>query len=251
MNRKIVSLNLALLALIGLLVWQLRERREQASARERAVLLKGGRNQALLAPPPPPPVPPVAPAEYIDTVQKMLFSKDRNPNVIIDVPPPPPPPPPPPKMPALPHYYGQIRFGGDPVVILSGAAANNQKGYAVGEQIGEFKVVSFDHDSITFDWNGQEVVRTLAELKPKDVPPPQQPAAAQTPAQPAASNGVVSIGANGSNGNLPSVVGNDMGAGNFACKMDDTSPAGTVAGGYKKVVTRGLMGNSCYWEQVK
>lgn len=250
MNRKIALLNLALLALIGLLVWQLRVRRQEAAAKEQAVLLKEARKQALLAPPPPAPVPPVAPAEYIDTVQKMLFSKDRNPNVIVEVPPPAPPPPPPPVMPPLPRYFGQIHFGGDPVVILSLGAPSEQKGYAIGDKIGEFKVLAFDPDSITFEWNGGPVVKKLSDMKPKDAQALQQVAAAPAP-QPQ-SNAVVAIGSNsGTNGAPPPSVGPDMGGGFHACVMSDTSPAGTVIDGYRKIISQTLMGKSCAWEQVK
>jgi hypothetical protein len=246
-------LNLALLALIGLLLWQLRSRRLAAEAHERAVLLKDGHGQTLLAPPAPAPVPPVAPAEYIDSVQKMLFAKDRNPNVIVD----PPPPAPPPKheepkpMPALPHYYGQIHFGGDPVVILSSATANDQKSYAVGDKIGEFKVVAFDKDNITFDWDGQQVERSLADLKPKD-PQAGQPQQSVAPPPQPAQNSVVAIGGGPSGNPTPPTVGNDMGGGLHACtNPDDGSPSGTVVGNYRKVINQGLMGKSCFWEPIK
>jgi hypothetical protein len=43
----------------------------------------------------------------------------------------------------------------------------------------------------------------------------------------------------------------DMGANLYGCKTGDTTPNGTVVNGYKKVVVRGLMGESCHWEQVK
>jgi hypothetical protein len=268
-NKKVLLLNLALLALAGLLLWQLRLRRQQAEMHERAVLLKNAQARVVLAPPAPAPVPPVAPSEYIDSVQKMLFSKDRNPNVIVDPPPAPKPAPPPPPMPALPRYYGQIHFGGDPVVILSTATSSAQKSYAVGEKITvddpackniekeypgicDFKLLAFDKDSITFEWNGQDVEKKLNDLKSKDAPP-QQVAAAPPPPPAQQANAVTSIGgAASSANNPPPAVGNDMGGGLHACtNPDDGSPSGTVVGGYRKVINQGLMGKSCYWEQVK
>jgi len=250
MNRKVLLLNLALLALAGLLVWQLRARRQTAEAHERAVLLKNAQGRTLLAPPAPAPVPPVAPAEYIESVQRMLFSKDRNPNVIVDPPPPPKPAPPPPVMPALPRYYGQIHFGGDPVVILSSATVNDQRSYAVGEKIGEFTVVAFDKDSITFDWDGKEVVRQLSDLKPKDAQPQQQAAAAPPP-QPAPAGSVTAIGAGPTAESVPPALGIDVGGGFYGCKTGDTSPSGTIVDGYRKVQNMGLMGMSCRWEKVQ
>jgi hypothetical protein len=250
-NRKVFLLNLALLVLIGFLVWQLRLRRQAAVAHESAVLRKDGQGRALLPPPAPQPVPPVTPAEYIDSVQKMLFSKDRNPNVVVEPPPPPKPEPPPPPMPALPHYYGQMHFGGPAVVVLSSATANDQKSYAVGDKIGEFTVIAFNQDSITFDWDGKEVVRNLADLRPKDASP-SGPAASSAPPQPVQNNNsLVSIGGSTPNNTAPA-IGVDMGGGAHACSNpDDGSPSGTIVGGYRKVISQGLMGKSCYWEQVK
>lgn len=251
MRSKIVWLNLALLGLAALLVWQLRLKRQESAAQERAALLKGGRRQAVLAPPAAPPVHPVAPAEYIDTVQKMLFSKDRNPNVIVDVPPPAPPPAPPPPMPALPFYYGQVRFGGPPVIELRAATAKEQKGYEAGDKIGDFTVVAFDADTVTFLWNDQQVVRKVSDLKPKDTPG-QQPQQAAAPARaPAPSSGLIAIGASDSASSIPAVVGPDNGGGFYGCQPGDTTPSGTVVNGYQKTSSQGLMGASCRWERVK
>jgi hypothetical protein len=250
MNRKMIWLNLALICLVALLIWQLRLRRQAAAAQENAMLFKKGREQAVLAPPAAPPVRPIAPAEYIDTAQKMLFSKDRNPNVIVEVPPPAPPPPAPPPMPALPYYYGQLHFGGPPVIELRGASAKEQKGYEAGEKVGEFTVVSFDRDTVTFEWNGEQIVRNLADLKPKDAAAQIQAAAPPPPAA-SPSTGVVAIGASTPASNIPSVVGIDVGGGYYGCKADDTTPSGTIVNGYQKTSVRGLMGNSCRWEQVK
>jgi hypothetical protein len=105
-------------------------------------------------------------------------------------------------------------------------------------------------DSITFEWDGKPVVKQLADLKPKEAQPPGQVAAAAPP--PAQSNSVVAIGAEPSANSAPPAVGNDMGGGFHACtNPDDGSPSGTIVGGYRKVINQGLMGKSCYWEQVK
>ena len=167
MNRKIALLNLALLALVGLLVWQLRVRRQEAAARSRLVLSRETAEQALLAPPPPAPVLPVAPAEYIEPVQKMLFSKDRNPNVICG---------------GAARRPRRLRrrlcllcraIRPDPFWRRSGrdselGSSSEQKGYAIGDKIGGFKVLAFDPDSITFEWNGGPVVKDLSDMRPKD-----------------------------------------------------------------------------------
>lgn len=257
MNRRLIWLNLALAVLAGFLVWQLRVRRQQAAGAEKAVLEKQARAQVVLPPPPPAPVPAVAPAQYIDTVQNMLFSKDRNPNVIKEVEPPPPPPPPPPPMPALPYYYGQIHFGGPALIELRPATGKEaQKGYQAGDKIGDFTVVAFDRDTVTFDWNGEQVVRNLSDLKPKEAQPQTQqqatqPQASAAPASASASSGVTKVGGSDASQGPPANLGQEVGGGYFGCKPGDTTPTGTVVSGYKINRVKGFMGaESCIWEKV-
>src|SRR5215471_13900814 len=179
-NRKIWLLNLALVALAGLLGWRLRLIWLAGETQERAFLSQAPNIRAIIAPPAPPLPAPVKPADYDQVAQQMLFSRDRNPNVIVQ---PPPPPPPPPPMPALPSYYGQMAIG-EPVVLLSVAPNGEQKSYHKGEEVGKFKLVAFDADSITFEWDGKNVVRKLAEVMGKDTDKPPAPAAAAPEAAP-------------------------------------------------------------------
>ena len=163
MNRRLVLLNLALLALAGALVWILRTNWIEAKARERAVLQRKVAAKAVLAPPALPGVKAVAPAEYIDVAGKMLFSKDRNPTVVVEA----PKPVPEPVMPALPNYHGQMAIG-EPVILLSMSANAVQRSYHAGDQVGDFKLVSFDENRVDFEWKGKNVERKLEELKPKE-----------------------------------------------------------------------------------
>jgi hypothetical protein len=248
-NRRLLLLNLALLALAGSLGWLLRQHWLEARAHERAVFEQAARKKPVLAPQPVTPPKPVTPAEYIDVASKMLFAADRNSNVIVD---PPKPAPPPPPMPALPSYYGQMGIG-EPVVILSNATTP-QKSYHTGEKIGPFEIVSFNLEKIAFKWNDQTVERNPEALRPKEAPPEltQPNPATQFPAsQPQAQAQSKSLGGSSDLSNkTDSTIGVDMGANNHACVPGDTSPAGTIVSGMKKVMTRGLMGMSCYWEPV-
>lgn len=243
MNRKLILLNLALLATAGWLGWTLRLRWLEAQARERAIFEQAAHAKAVLPPLPVPQVQPVTPAEYIDVAQKMLFAKDRNPNVVIET----PPPKPEPKMPALPFYFGQMTFG-DPIVLLSTTSNGDQQGYHAGDKIGPFQVVSFDRDKITLDWNGKTVERKLEELAPKESP---QQASAPAPA-PSAAPAVKTLSSPSASlaGDKNPQLGQDMGGGFRACVPGENSPAGTVLDGYRKVISQGLMGQSCFWEKV-
>jgi len=282
-NRRIVLLNLALLALLGALVWTLRANWLAAQARERAVLERTATPKLVLAPPSPPLVKAAAPAEYLDVANKMLFSKDRNPTVVVE----PPKPAPEPVMPALPNYHGQIAIG-EPVILLS-AANNVQRSYHTGDQVGDFKLVSFDQENIAFEWKGKSVERKLEELRPKQTlaqaaaaAPASTPPAASAPvksvasldrpnavppapaptansaATPAAGKAVTSLSGptigNSNSANDTSddaMLGPVRPGGARGCVDADTSPSGTVHAGYRKVQIMSILGQTCSWEPVK
>jgi hypothetical protein len=291
LNRRLVLLNLALLALAGALLWILRVNWIEAKARERVVLQRKVAAKAVLAPPALPGVKAVAPAEYIDVAGKMLFSKDRNPTVVVE----PPKPAPEPVMPALPSYHGQMAIG-EPVILLSASANAVQRGYHAGDQVGDFKLVSFDEGRVDFEWKGKNVDRKLEELRPKEtaaqagVQAGMQPAApasvsaAATPVRPVASldhpsavaaassvssasssatpapaKAVMSLSATSNAANNSSaadtsgdsVFGPVTSTGDRPCLPSDTSPVGTVHSGFMKVQSMGIFGASCSWAEVK
>ncbi len=253
MNRKALLLDLALLALAAVLIWQIRQRWLEGQARDRAIFTKAASNIAVKVFAPPPVTPPkqVIAGDYIDVAQKMLFAKDRNPNVPIE---PPPPPPVKPPLPPLPAYYGQITFG-DPVVVLA-AGNGGQKRYHVGDKVGPFELAAFDNEKIVLKWRDETVERKLADLKPKDTAP--APAVAPRAAVPVARNSsqtsLKQIGSSsteaGSDANK-GPLGVDVGGGFRGCTPGDSTPAGSVVNGYKKVVSQGMFGSVCRWEQVK
>lgn len=260
MNKKIILLNLALIALAGVCVYQIRLKRHEAATHEQTVLSRTPRPPAVVAPPPAVPVRPPVPGEYLEVAQKTLFAKDRNPNVVIQAPPPPPPPPP---MPPLPTYTGQMALG-EPVIFLT-LPGVDQKGYRAGDEIGPFTVVSFDRDTATFEWQGKTVERNLSDLRPKEIAQTAPAAAAAATQQNAGANAAAQSAPSGitslavtpavnlenKNENKAPSLGTDMGGGYRACAPGDTSPAGTVLSGYRKVISQGLMGMSCHWEQTK
>jgi hypothetical protein len=244
MNRKILALNLGLLLLLGTLGWMLRAHWREARARQLATLSKPPRQSALLPPPSPAPPEPAVPANYLDVAQKTLFSKDRNPNVIIEVAPPAPPPkeePPPPR----PSYYGQMGLA-EPVAFLS-TEKGGQKGFRVGDDVGPFKLVAFNRETITFAWQGKELEYPLAELKPKEGAPAaaQAPGPTFTPAKIMSAGPVIGI-----TDSKEPVLGTTVGE-SRACVTGDKSPAGTVKDGFRKSIVPGPFGQMCQWEPIK
>ena len=149
---------------------------------------------------------------------------------------------------------------GDHVVILS-STKDRQKSYRVGDQIGVFKIVSFDSENIVFDWEGKEVKRAIRDLVAKAAAQPQQQdqTPARVQAQPQAPAGTPAAGPVVSLSELSSAkavteqnpnLGTAMGNNTFACKTGENSPDGTVVGVYKKRIVMTLAGKSCHWEKV-
>ena len=241
MTRRLLLLNLALLAAVGLLGWQLKREWSEAKAREQALR----RSHIKPAPAPSmPPLPAVAPFEataYSDVAQKNLFSRDRNPDVIVD----PPPPPPQKPVPPFPVARGVMLWGGaPPTIVLSEKASAQQRAYHPGGTIGPWKILSIDDKFVVFEWDGKEFKKRIDELLDKT---PVEVASAAPAAAPRPQTGNVSL-----NSSAKSGPGVDMGSGVRSCVAGDSTPSGAVVDGMKKVVTASPFGGAvCRWEPVK
>lgn len=259
MSRKLILLNLVLAALVGATGWQLRKNWQQARERDRALMAK--RVVPVPAPPvaAPQPAQPVEAAGYVEVAQKMLFAKDRNPDVLIEATPPKP-------VPAFPQAYGVIDFGAGATAILSAKPGDPQKRYRAGDTVGDFQIASLTRVAIVLEWDGKKFEKTIAELRPaepvpdaaasaeqrgnsqsmgqsaKEPPPPEvfRPntvtdkrvvEAAQKPPD----------GGPGLNINSPN---------QRACAPGENSPPGTVQAGWRKMVSPSMFGQKCWWELV-
>ena len=240
MTHKLIALNVALAVLLAAAGWRLWKEVESANELESAV---AGRPLEPAVPPPATPVTPPAPvlaSDYIEVARKLLFFPDRNPEVVIDVAPEKPLPP-------LPVAHGVLDLGSGPTVILSKNAKAPQQAYRVGDTYEEFRIADIRSDAIVFEWEDKRIYRTIAELEPEEGSvPAQQTTRASKPAAPKKPSTAV-IGDSAKAG--PSDI--DMGGDIRACRPGDTSPPGTVSGGYKKVVTQTPFGKVCRWEPSK
>jgi hypothetical protein len=244
LKRKLWLLNTILLACIAVGGYRLREQWRAARSREQAFLSqRASAGPAVSTSIPAPPA--VTAANYLDVAQKMLFSRDRNPNVEIE------PPPPPKPMPPLPKAHGVMLLSDPPTAILSEKSGAAQKSYRPGDKIGQFKVVEVTTTEIEFEWEGKRVRRALEELADKG--PPVQAAAAvepgaAAPASPAPAGPTANvIGSNSSD----SQAGPNNSSQPRPCDPSDSSPEGTVQNGMKKVFSNTPFGRICRWDPVK
>jgi hypothetical protein len=236
LKRRLLLLDLALLALVAAAGLRLRQQWIQARYREQMVL---GRTLKPLPPPPMtalPPPEPVRAAAYAEVAEKMLFSRDRNPTVVIEKPPEKPLPP-------LPALYGVLDLGDGLTAILSEKPGAPGRGVRAGEKVGPFLLVALDAQQAVFDFEGRKVTKKLEELIPRsspgEAPAAAQRAAAAPPPQPVVQQVAVSG------------PGASLGGEIRACQPGDTDPPGTVRDGYRKIVTQTPFGAMCRWEPAK
>jgi hypothetical protein len=237
MNRKLILLNVVLVAVVGYAGYRFRNEYRAAKARETAM------HRAKVGSAPVAPLsalteqPPVMATTYQVVATKTLFHPSRDPNLPVEVPPPPPPPPP---MPALPKYRGAMNIGDGPVALLAlGAETQEVK---AGDRIGPFTLMDFNTVDMTFDWQGQVVRRTLDQLTDRQA---QAVAVAEDAARTAAAPPPPAP-----------VVKTALGPGEITsqgfkvCQANDSTPEGTVQGGFKKVSYQTPFGSACRWDPV-
>jgi hypothetical protein len=234
-KRKLLLANVALLALSLAAGVRLRREWTEARDREQAVLRK------RIHPAPPPPISPLPAATpvkadgYSDIALKMLFSKDRNPVVVVE-------PPPPPKvvpMPPLPLFHGVLDLGDGPLAIMSVGPKGPHRDYQPGDKVGEFKLLAVTNEELVLEWDGKTITKKVDEILDRGTPAPSGPVAAAKPA---------SLAPPPKPAEAP---GGDVAGGIKACQPGDTTPAGTVTDGMRKVIKTSPFGTKCYWESDK
>jgi hypothetical protein len=262
LTRKLWLLNFVLLASAIALGSHVRENWREARRRE-AMLMSidppaakgpGYQKVALL--------PPVTAATYLEVADKLLFARDRNSKVELPPPPPPPVEPPKPVMPPLPKAFGYMNWGGAKA-LLSEKSGASQRAYSPGEKIGDFTLVAVDRKNITFEWNGELVVKTWEELKDSApaAPAPSTISTANT------GGGPVLGGAMGDKPQLltaeakppaptdnspkPSGPNPDAAGRAHSCAPGDTATVGAVVSGYKKTERMTPFGKACFWDPVQ
>ena len=188
-----------------------------------------------------PEVAPVMASGYANVAQKFLLDPSRDPNLPIE---PPPPEKPKPPMPPLPVYHGMWNIGEGPEIIMSLKADSPYKRFHAGEAIGDFKLVAFNAEKVELEWDGQRIIRMVADLSG------HRPGQVAQQAQPDNS---------ASAGTRPPVTAGDKGpgianpTGERSCQLGDTSEPGTVKDGVVKTVGRNALtgGEYCIWKPVR
>jgi hypothetical protein len=254
---KFILLNVLLVAAIAIVVWKGREHYVAAKAERRETL--DAKIKPVTTPPlqaaPQPDVPTAA--KYADVATRDLFSKDRNPTVVIEA----APVEKPKEMPPLPVVYGVMGLPSGVRALMADKAGSPSQPVRVGDTIGEFKIARLDSENVTFTWDGKNIDRKLEDLMNRGIvssgpavaqgaPVPQgqvaNPMAGQT-AQAAPPPPPAQAQRNGP-------IGAEIGGGGQserACTPGDASPPGTVINGYRKINNVSPFGTVCRWIPVQ
>ena len=244
MSRNLVLLNLALLAILVAFTTELYRRTKDA--RQRYDIFErtgsGQRTHAFSRPAKPAAV---RPSDYLAVVDRLLFSKDRNPIVTVEV-----PPPEVAARPDLPRFIGLMDLGDGPIALMASDSKAIPKPVARGEKVGEFTFVDAQGDSITFQWQDETIEVSQAELTGSPV---QAAGTSLTPRgaagrpQPGSSARLDSQreGRVGGQHNIgPELVGRP---GVYAADPKDSSPHGTEHEDFVKTVKKTPFGSQSWW----
>jgi hypothetical protein len=257
-KRKLLLLNLALLALLVAGGFELDRRIGQASSRYKILRPFDGSKQA---PPFPAPQGPerIRQAEYLPIVDHLLFYQDRNAIVEVETPLE--------KVverPALPVLSGVMNFGEGPIALMADGPKSDPRLVKVGEKIGEYTFLGFAGDNLKLSWQSEELEvsqeRLAAELdKPRSASrsagatggssssAARRAAATRRPTtrpepntQQAAPDNRKTVGGRFN-------IGHEIRPGVFRADPKDSSPAGTEFESYRKVVNPTPFGNQSWW----
>jgi hypothetical protein len=244
MTRGILLLNVLLVLLLAAGGYELRNRYLASRQAEAQALGFRPASPNPVKPVADPPSTKLQASNFVEIADRFLFSKDRNPVVVVEK----KVEPPPKAMPELPAVYGVMDLGAGPTVFMAYSSAG-QQGYRLGEKLGEFTLLAADQKNVTFEWEGKKITRTLDELRST-----KEAAPAPSPAPSSSSGNAFSAAAPPPPKppeNVRPAPGPDIGGGQRGCVFGDSSPDGTVIDGYKKVSRNYMTGRICYWEPVK
>lgn len=197
----------------------------------------------------------IRPAQFMPVVERMLFSKDRNPvvEVVVEeaaVE----------QRPDLPLLAGLADFGDGPRALMAAASSGTPQWLETGDKVGDFVFEGLDGQKVKLSWKGEEftvaqeqLAGSMVRREPKATKKASTRPAANAPAAAAQAQAPANLAAN-----APQAIGGEYKIGKelrpgvFAADPKDDSPDGTTfkhADGatYVKTVRRTPFGTQTWW----
>lgn len=193
---------------------------------------------------------PARPADFMPVVERLLFSADRNAEVVVEtaeveVE----------RRPALPQLSGLVDFGGGPTALMTADSAKPPVWLAIGDKVGDFVFEGLEGENIKLKWKEESFTATKEDLS-RAPEPPRRAANTRTPAirNPRAPQGPRPAAAAAAPADLAgagqdSRIGPEIGPGRYAVVRGDDSPEGAEHNGMVKKVRKTPFGSSAWWEK--
>ncbi len=248
MKRRLLLLNALLAGILVLGAAELYRQIIEADGRHQRV-------QAFTDPKQPPEFPasadpsPARPADFMPVVERMLFSADRNAEVVVEtaeveVD----------RRPALPQLSGVVDFGSGPTALMTAGSDKAPVWLAVGDKVGDFVFEGIEGENIKLKWKEESFTATREQLS-RAPEPPRRAANARTSAirnprspqgsQPAAAAKAADMAGVGQDNR----IGPEIAPGRYAAVPGDDSPEGSEHNGLVKRVRKTPFGSSSWWEK--
>ncbi len=192
---------------------------------------------------------PTRPADFMPVVNRLLFSPDRNAEVVVET-----VEPEVDRRPPLPQLSGLVDFGSGPSALMTVDSAKPPVWLAVGDKVGDFVYEGLEGEDIKLKWKEESFTATKEQLS-RPLEAAKRPAAARNTARPprAARPGQPAATA-AAPADLAGVgqdarIGPEIGPGRYAVVRGDDSPEGTERNGLVKKVRKTPFGSSTWWEK--
>ncbi|MDA0207225.1 MAG: hypothetical protein O3A53_15815 [Acidobacteria bacterium] len=188
---------------------------------------------------------PTRPADFMPVVDRLLFSPDRNAEVVVETaevevdsrPP-------------LPQLSGLVDFGGGPSALMTTDSAKPPVWLTIGDKVGDFVYEGLEGEDIKLKWKEESFTATKEQLSRAPEPPKAVRQARGGPRQPqrpksagaAAPADLAGVGQDNR-------IGPEIGPGRYAVVRGDDSPVGTEHNGLVKQERKTPFGSSSWWEK--
>ena len=187
---------------------------------------------------------PTRPADFMPVVERLLFSPDRNAEVVVetaevvvDL------------RPALPQLSGLVDFGGGPSALMTADSAKPPVWLAIGDKVGDFVYEGLEGEDIKLKWKEESFTATKEQLSRAPEPPPRPPVRGRPRPPRGPQAAAAAAPADLAGVGQDNRIGPEIGPGRYAVVRGDDSPEGSEHNGLIKKVRKTPFGSSSWWEK--
>lgn len=191
-------------------------------------------------------------ADYLPIARRLLFSEDRNSDVIVEA-----PEPEVVERPPLPGLSGLVDLGGGPTALMVPGGGGEPAWFDVGDKVGDYVFAGVEGDKVKMTWREQEFLvarEDMAEAPARAGESRDESRSSRDPRTRTAdsSRPAAAAGANltaRSSGDADLGIGDEFAPGKFRALPGDDHKNGAEVKGYRKVIRQTPFGSQSWWEK--